>query len=396
VSSHRHHWDLDPEVTFLNHGSYGACPRVVRQAQRRWQDQMESQPVRFFQREYQGALDVAREALATLLGARGEDLVFVPNATYGVNSVVGSFPFEAGDEILVPDHAYKACHNAIDHVAAQRGVTVNVVPLPFPCSGPVEIVERILAGVTPRTVLAMIDLVTSPTGLLLPVDTLVAELEARGIDTLVDGAHGVGMVPLNLDALGAAYFTGNCHKWLCTPKGSAFLHVRADRRDRVRPAAISHGASAGTERRSRFHMEFDWTGTYDPTALLVIPDAIAFLETLEPGGMGGLMARNHALVLEERARLATALGADLPCPPSMVAALAALPLRNQDVPLAVWPLEEDPLQEWLWAEHQIEVPIFGWPALGKRMIRISAAAHNEAEDYETLIAALGEAPPGLL
>jgi isopenicillin-N epimerase len=148
--------------------------------------------------------------------------------------------------------------------------------------------------------------------------------------------------------------------------------------------------------RSRFHLEFDWTGTYDPTALLVIPDALDFLGSLEPGGMVGLMARNRALALEARGRLATELGVDLPCPDSMLACLAALPLHSQDVPLAVWPLEADPLQEWLWAEHRIEVPVFGWPALGKRMIRISAAAHNVPEDYERLREALCEAPRELL
>ena len=355
-----------------------------------------SEPVRFFQREYQEALDGARASLGGLVGAQPEDLAFVPNATYGVNSVVASFPLKAGDEILVPNHAYAACHNAIDYFAARAGARVTIVPIPFPCDDPDIIVEAVLAAVTDRTVLALIDWVTSPTALMMPVARLVEALEQRGVDTLVDAAHGVGMTPLNLDELGAAYTTGNCHKWLCTPKGSAFLHVRADRRDQVRPAAISHGATASDERRSRFHLEFDWTGTYDPTALLVIPDAIAFLGTLEAGGLDGLMARNRSLCLKERERLADLLETPLPCPDSMIGTLAAIPLRNRDVTPAVWPLEEDPLQEWLWAEARVEIPVFAWPALHLRMIRISAAAHNDPSDYARLREALKRAPSELL
>jgi len=273
---------------------------------------------------------------------------------------------------------------------------VKVVPIPFPCEDPEIVIERVLDAVTDRTVLALIDWVTSPTALMMPVASLVVALEERGVDTLVDAAHGVGMTPLDLDTLGAAYTTGNCHKWLCTPKGSAFLHVRADRRDRVRPAAISHGATASDERRSRFHLEFDWTGTYDPTALLVIPDAIAFLGTLEEGGIDGLMARNRSLCLTEREHLAELLGTPLPCPDSMIGTLAAIPLRNRDVRPAVWPLEEDPLQEWLWAEARVEIPVFAWPALDTRMIRISAAAHNDPSDYTRLREALKRAPSELL
>ncbi|MBD90464.1 MAG: aminotransferase [Deltaproteobacteria bacterium] len=396
MTGHRAHWDLDEEVTFLNHGSYGACPRVVREAQRAWQDRMESEPVRFFQREYQDALDEARASLGALIGAQPEDLAFVPNATYGVNSVVASFPLRAGDEILVPNHAYAACHNAVDYFAERAGAQVKVIPIPFPCEDPEIVIERVLAAVTDRTVLALIDWVTSPTALMMPVAGLVEALEERGVDTLVDAAHGVGMTPLDLDTLGAAYTTGNCHKWLCTPKGSAFLHVRADRRERVRPAAISHGATASDERRSRFHLEFDWTGTYDPTALLVIPDAIAFLETLEDGGIDGLMARNRSLCLTEREHLADLLRTPLPCPESMIGTLAAIPLRNRDVRPAVWPLEEDPLQEWLWAEARVEIPVFAWPALDTRMIRISAAAHNDPSDYARLREALKGAPSELL
>ena len=390
------HWGLDPDTVFLNHGSFVATPLAVREEQRRWQDRMEHEPVAFLEGEGLEQMTAARHALAEMLSCDPDDLALVDNATSGVNTVMRSLVFAEGDEILVPDHAYQACRNTIDFVAERWGAKVVTVALPFPIEGPQVVMEAILGAVTERTVLAMIDWVTSPTALRMPVERLVQELESRGVDTLVDAAHGVGMTPLNLDKTGAAYTTGNCHKWLCTPKGSAFLHVRGDRRERVRPAAISHGATASVERRSRFHLEFDWTGTYDPTALLVIPDAIDFLSNLEPGGLEALMDRDRELCLRERGRLSERLATPLPCPDSMIATLAALPLRNQTVAPAVWPLEEDPLQEWLWAEHRVEVPVFAWPALNLRMIRISAAPHNVPSDYDRLLDALGEAPEALL
>jgi isopenicillin-N epimerase len=244
-------WPLDPNIMFLNHGSFGACPREVLDYQAALRAEMEAEPVRFLSRELDGRLDAARGALAAFLGADADDLAFVPNATSGVNAVVRSRSFAAGDELLTTDHAYNACRNALEYVAERMGARVTVVSVPFPVASPDVIVEAVLSRVTPRTRLALIDHVTSPTGIVLPVERLCAELGARGVEIVVDGAHAPGMLPLDLGTLGATYYTGNCHKWLCAPKGSAFLWVRADQRAVVRPLTISHGANRQKPGRSR-------------------------------------------------------------------------------------------------------------------------------------------------
>src|SRR3990167_1371429 len=277
-------WPLERGVIFLNHGSFGACPAEVLRQQAALRDEMEAEPVRFLSRELDDRLAGARQALAAFVGADADDLAFVANATGGVNAVLRSLRFSPGDELLTTDHAYNACRNALDFAASRAGARVLVAMIPFPLAAPEEVVEAVLAHVTPRTRLALLDHITSPTGLVLPIERLVAALAGRGVEVLVDGAHAPGMVPLDLGVLGAAYYSGNCHKWLCAPKGSAFLWVRRDRQPDIRPLTISHGASATRPGRSRFRLEFDWTGTDDPTAWLTVPRAIEYLGSLLPGG----------------------------------------------------------------------------------------------------------------
>ena len=230
-------WPLDPAVTFLNHGSCGACPRPVLQAQQAWRDQMEAEPIDFLGRQLPGLMDATRIALAAFVGADADDLAFVPNATAGVNTVLRSLRFQPGDELLATSLEYNASLNALRFAAEGASASVVIAEIRLPVHDPGQVVAAILARVTPRTKLALISHVTSPTAIIFPIAQLVNELHRRGIDTLVDGAHGPGMVPLELDAIGAAYYTGNGHKWLSAPKGSAFLHVRRDRQASIRPLA---------------------------------------------------------------------------------------------------------------------------------------------------------------
>jgi isopenicillin-N epimerase len=383
----KEHWTLDPSITFLNHGSFGATPRAVLERQNHWRAKLEAEPVRFFVRDLEPLLDAARAELAAFVGADPAGLAFVPNATAGVNAVLRSLDLDQHDELLVTNHEYNACRNALEYVAGLAGSRVVVVDVPFPVAGPEEIVERILARVTSRTRLLLIDHVTSQTAVVMPVDRLVSELASRGIDALVDGAHAPGMLPLDLEALGAAYYTGNLHKWVCAPKGAAFLYTRANRRASVRPTAISHGANSERRDRSRYLIEFDWTGTFDPTAWLCVPDALRTLASFVSGGWAEVMRSNHELAVRGRDILVGALDVPPPVPDAMLGSMAAIPLPDGSQSAAP-SLYGDPLQDRLLFDFGIEVPVVPWPAPPKRLVRISAQLYNDASDYERLGAAL--------
>jgi isopenicillin-N epimerase len=329
-------------------------------------------------------LDAARQDLAAFVGADPAELAFVPNATAGVNAVLRSLVFAAGDELLLTNHTYAACRKTVDFVLKGSGARVVVAELPFPCQDPEDVVDRVLGGVSPRTRLALLDHVTSPTALVLPIARLVAELTARDIDTLVDGAHAPGMVPLELSALGAAYYTGNAHKWLCAPKGAAFLHVRRDRQAPLHPNVISHGYTGG------FHAEFDWTGTFDPTAWLCIPEARRYLEGLVPGGWPEIMALNHSLALEARTRVCESLGVAPPCPESMIGSMASVPLPAAAAHAPASGLDPPGLHDWFRARG-VETWLYPHPV---PLLRLSAQLYNTLDQYTHLAALLREALRG--
>jgi isopenicillin-N epimerase len=381
-------WSLDPEVVFLNHGSFGATPKAVLEEQERIRARLESQPLLFFDHHYLDELDAARAELARFLGASTEGLAFVVNATTGINTVLRSLKLKAGDELLVTDHEYNACRNAIEAVASDMGAHVAVVRIPFPLDDVHRVVEAVLAALSPRTRLLLIDHVTSQTGMVLPIEDLVSQVQARGVDVLVDGAHAPGMVEVDLDSLNAAYYTGNCHKWVCAPKGAAFLHVRQDRRAAVRPLVISHGATARSNGRSRFHLEHDWTGTRDPSAWLAVPCALREMASMVEGGWAEVRRRNRDLALEGRRVLCEALKIGPPCPESMIGSLASLPLPDGEGEAVNELFPFDELQVRLWQGHRIEVPVISWPAPPHRVIRISAQLYNNRQQYEVLAGAL--------
>jgi len=387
----KEHWLLDPAITFLNHGSFGAAPKVVLAKQNELREQLEREPVRFMVRELEPLLDGARATLAEFVGADPSSIAFVPNATAGVNAVLRSLDLDKHDELLVTSHEYNASRNALEYVAGLAGAKVVPVDVPFPLHSSDEIVERVLAAVTDRTRLLLIDHVTSQTGLIFPIARLIDELNRRMIDTLVDGAHAPGMLPLHLESLGAAYYTGNLHKWVCASKGAAFLYVRANRRLGIRPVVISHGANATRTDRSRFHLEFDWPGTFDPSACLSVPTALQFMASLVDGGWPEVMRRNHELALRARDLLCHRLGIEAPAPDEMLGSMAAVPLP--DGKPYVPTLYGDPLQDALFYEHNIEVPLHAWPHQPKRVLRVSAQLYNTIDDYEKLADALDELLP---
>jgi isopenicillin-N epimerase len=380
---------LDPKVIFLNHGSFGSCPLPVLEFQRALRDRMERQPIQFLVRELEPLLDEARAALAQFVGARPDDLVFVPNATSGVNTVVRSLTFKPGDELLVTDHEYNACRNALEYAAGRGGASVVVVPVPFPVAGADQIVEAVMSRVTPRTRLALIDHITSQTALIMPVERIVKELAARGVDTLIDGAHAPGMIQVDVERLGAAYYTGNCHKWICCPKTAGFLHVRQDRQQNIHPLAISHGLTSPRKDRLPLLIEFAWTGTLDPTACLSVPESLRLMGSLLPGGWPEVMSRNHALAVEGRRMLCQTLEIGPPCAEAQLGSMASVPLPDaRENERSVSPLFIDPLQDRLLARHNVEVPVVPWPGFPKRLIRISCQLYTSAAQIQTLCDAL--------
>jgi isopenicillin-N epimerase len=390
-------WALQPDITYLNHGSFGACPLAVLEVQQQLRLQLERQPMDFLSRELEPLLDDARQKLAAFVGAPAEDVAFVPNATTGVNAVLRSLSLssipsarlQVGDQIVTTSHTYNACRNALDYVASYARLEIIVADVPFPLESPQQVTTTVMNCVTPRTKLALLDHVTSQTGLIFPLAELISLLRSRGIDTLIDGAHAPGMIPLDLEALGATYYTGNCHKWLCAPKGAAFLYVQRDRQAAIRPLTISHGANsprrpevaAPQDARSQFLLEFDWMGTTDPTPYLSIPTAIEFIDNCLSGGWRAVMAHNRAMTLTARHLLCKTLGVPLPCPNEMIGTLASVPMP--DAP-------DCSLQEKLRAEFKIEVPVFPWPCPPKRLLRISAHLYNTPADYKVLTDVLSQ------
>ena len=393
-------WALDDTVTFLNHGSFGACMKATLEVQRGWRDKLEAQPVRFLARDLEDLLDWTRSEIAAFIGAEPDDLALMPNATAGVNTVLRSLHFERGDEILTTDHAYNACLNAVRFAAVQSAAKVVLARIPFPIEAPDEAFDAIMAAVTPKTRLAMIDHVTSPTALVLPIERIVEAMAERGVDVLVDGAHGPGMVPVNVRDFMPAYYVGNAHKWLCAPKGSAFLFVRRDRQALIKPLSISHGANDLRVDRSRFRLEFDWQGTIDPTAWLTTPASIDGLGEAIHGGWPALMASNRQLAISARDMLAEALHTPVQAPNSMTGSMASLRLPGGPFPRDEAERRMSMIESAL-RGRRIEVPLMVWPfpwlvdsgdlpesTEFDLLVRISAQAYNYLGQYERLASIL--------
>jgi isopenicillin-N epimerase len=380
-------WTLDPEIVFLNHGSFGAAPRLVLERQGELRGRLEAEPVRFFLREYPELLAEAREKLATFVNADPAGLAFVTNATTGVNAVLRSLTFKPGDEVLSSGHGYPACRFAARDIAEAVGAHAIEARIPMPVEGRDEVIELVISRMGDRTRLLVIDHVTSPTAIILPIEPIIREAHQRGISVLVDGAHAPGMLDLDLEALGADFYIGNCHKWLCSPKGAGFLWVAEAYRDRVRPTVLSHAAGPGP-RPERFREEFDWTGTADHTAWLCVPEAIRVMAEMVPGGWPEIRRRNRELVLSGRRLLADLEGVEAICPESMIGSMASvvLPATGSDEKGA---FGLDPLQATLFDEEGIEAQVMGPPQWPERLLRISAQLYNSIDQFERLARALG-------
>ncbi len=367
----RHFWTLDWNATHLNHGSYGATPKPVLAAQDAVRQDMERTIGDFFTRQLPSRLRAAAGGLGEYLGAERDDVVFVDNATAGAQAVIGSLDLKPGDEILINDQTYNAVKNIARHEAGRAGARVVEVTFPFPVEDDgTSIVDALTAGLTDRTRLVILDHITSATALVMPVERMIQAAHAAGALVLVDGAHAPGQVALDIRALGADFYTGNCHKWLAAPKGAAFLWARREHQPWLHPPVVSHGLGQG------FTKEFDWTGTRDPSSYLAVPAALSFRQTF---GDSRIKTRNRALAEAAGAYLANAWKTRMGAPAALAGSMrmVRLPLASGSAP---------DLRLKLWQDHRIDVPVN--PLDGGLWVRISAQLYNEMDDYRRLAEAV--------
>ena len=363
----RHEFALDEEFLTVNHGSFGATPRAVQAAQDAWRARMEAQPTRFVVCELPAALRQAAAALAGFVGAEPDDLAFVENATVGCNAVLRSLALQPGDEIAVFDHGYGAVIKAAQHVAERAGARVVTVALPFPHAADAEIVAALSSALGPRTRLAIVDHITSPSALVLPVADIAAACRAAGVPLLVDGAHAAGNIDLDVPAIGPDFYVGNCHKWLCAPKGCGFLWARPARQAGLHPVTISHGYRDG------FLAEFDWTGTRDMSAYLAVTAA---LDVHAAQGGAALRARNRGLAAGAAASLARRLGTETNGQALCSMGLVRLPVLDRVDEARALAIRARLLD----AGTDAAVSAIG----GAAWLRLSAAIYNELCDFERL------------
>lgn len=381
-------WMLDKNIVFLNHGSFGACPVPVLNEQLRFRKKLETEPLRFFVREYEEDYLRAQSALAEFTGCNAEDLVFVQNATIGINTVLKSLELKPDDEILFTNQIYPACRNTILFLNETKGIGFNEVKIKLPVSGKEEIINQILEGVNERTKIALIDHISSLPGMIFPVKEITEELHKRGVEVLIDGAHAPGMIPLNISEINPDYYTGNCHKWLCTPKGSALLYVNKNKQEKIHPLVTSRISLENGRYENDFQLEFSWQGTLDSSAFLTIPFAIEFLNSVNENGIQGLMKRNSELVYNAAEMICKEFEIPMPYPKEMTGSIYGIPFLKDVLIKSDRINKRSQLQETLFFEYNIEVMVSYWEKAPDRLLRISAQAYNTFEQYEYLLSSL--------
>lgn len=370
-------WLLDPQVAFLNHGSFGAVPKCVFVEQTRWRLRIESEPVELLGRRAASLLEQARKPIGDWLGVEASDFGFVTNATEGINAVLQSITLRPQDELLTTTHVYHAVRQAMKHAARRAGAGYREIEIPLPVHSAEQIADLVLSGLTSATRLLVVDHITSPTAIIFPIERIAAECVQRGVDVLIDGAHAPGMVPLNVPATGATYYAGNLHKWACAPKGSGFIWARPDRQSAIHPLVVSHYLGEG------FAREFGWQGTRDMSGWLSVPRAIQFMSEF---GWETIMAHNHAMAAWMQQMLCEAWDVEpiSPIDGTMIGSMATVPL-----PGALGELTESAavaVQQKLYDEHRIEAPFMRWG--GRTYVRPCSQVYNVPANYERLSAAV--------
>jgi isopenicillin-N epimerase len=366
----------------MDHGSSGACTTDVLEHQNALRWDLDRGSPEFFLSSWSPRHRASKEALAKFVNADYDELLLTSGSTLGLNIITQSQKFQPGDELLTTNHAYSSVVMLLKHVANRDGAKVVIAKVPFPVASPDEVLDSILTCVTPQTKFAIIDHIVSRTGLVFPIKRIVQELADRGIDTLVDGAHGPGQVPVDLHDIGSAYYTTSCHKWMCAPRGVGFMYTRRDRLSRLRPLVIArsgHWRDSDGGAYSWLEHTFEWNGCHDPSGAHSMPKIIEFLETALPGGHAAMVKRNHDLAVEARKRVLAILGVeDMPCPDEMIANMVTFPLPDSVLTDAGGIL---PICKTLWEKDRAEIQCYHWPSYPKRIFRFSVQLHNSMEQF---------------
>ncbi len=374
----KQHFLLDPSIIFLNHGSFGATPKSVFEAYQNWQLRLERQPVLFLGRELDGLLKESREVLGEYLNADADDLVYIPNATHGVNIIAHSLQLKPGDEVLTTDHEYGACDYTWNFVCGKVGAKYIHQPVPLPVHSAEEIVDQFWLGVTSRTKAIYLSYITSPTALRLPVEQICQRAKEAGILMVIDAAHAPGQITVDLQTLDADIVFGNCHKWMLNVKGSAFLYVRRELQYLIEPLIVSWGyrPTPETTTGSRFIDLLQWTGTKDPTAALTVPTAIQFMQE---HNWDDVRNECHHLLSQGIEQICNLVNMPplYPLDIDFYSQMGIAPLPSSNLVV---------LKSRLYDEYKIEVPLIQWQ--DKQFVRISVQGYNSQEDIDSLEYAL--------
>lgn len=374
-------WLLDPSVAYLNHGSFGACPRAVMEYRGKLLQIIEAEPMDFLVRRLFDEISIQIEGLEKFLGAQEGSIVLTDNTTTGINSVIRGLGLMPGETVIISNQAYFSTRNALMETAGQAGARVRTIPFTLPAESPEAVVSQVLDSLDGSVRYAVLDHIASPTGMVFPLAEAVAALRERGVETAADGAHGPGHLPLELSAMGCAWYVGNCHKWICSPRSCAVLYTRPDMKPLTRPAVVSHLPGDFSPGTDPLRILFDWSGTPDPTPRLSVGMCIEYMASLHPGGWSGIMEGNRRLALEARELLLEATGAQAPFPESMVGCMASVPLPPLNDRPPHGPDWIDPLQQAL-RRRGFEVPVIHTST--GRFLRVSAQLYNHVHQYELL------------
>jgi len=377
-------WPLDPQVTYLNHGSFGPAPIPVLAAREHWLREHSANPMDFFLRRMPDLLEDSVKSLAHFLKGTPDNLVFVPNATAGMNIIATNISLQPGDEVLLTDHEYGAVIRIWGQVCPPQGARTVIARLPFPVTTQAELIETLFSQVTPWTRVLVVSHVTSPTGMILPIQDICARARSLGILTCVDGPHAPAQIPVDLQSLDCDFYTASCHKWMSAPFGTGFLYVRSRFKQGLKPSLTSWGRSLRGD-APNWKDEFHWPGTFDPTGFLALPTAIQFLKEQ---GLDRFRSESHALVRSSRRQLIDAVGASplFPDDATWYGSMSAVELPIPED--STRPGEMHPLQRFLWEQHRIEVPLVRWRE--RTLMRVSAHLYNTQEQIDRLVAAVAD------